>query len=195
MALEFSKIELSQAQQRVDKMRIARSFEEFETAWKEFLLYLEKIWIKSERECQDFKAKFEPWQGKFKNLRRNDPLLSYLKNARDSEQHSIEQIVERQPGLLRRARFVNPNGGFVKKMVINSGELTEYEGDPLLVEFTPERAIVKSVTNSGRIYNPPINHRGKSLADPKDPIEIAYLGLKFYTQYLNDIEKLFFNCV
>ena len=97
MDLSFSEKELKKAKMSLEKMKKIKSKDdknlliEFESNWIDFLINLEKIWKKSELECKHFST-FQPWQGKYKNERRKDPLLKYLKNARDADQHSIQPI-------------------------------------------------------------------------------------------------------
>ncbi|MEA1848925.1 hypothetical protein U9K52_08385 [Chryseobacterium sp. MHB01] len=43
-----------------------------ERGWFDFILHLDLCFIRAERECQDIRNKFEPFQGKFKALRRRD---------------------------------------------------------------------------------------------------------------------------
>lgn len=60
------------ATRAVDAMRNAKSLEEFEAKWREFLTCLEKVWNKVERSCQVERNRFEPWQGKYHRLRKKD---------------------------------------------------------------------------------------------------------------------------
>jgi hypothetical protein len=182
--------ELEKAKRKLEDMKSSKSLEDFEENWKSILDCLEKCWIKAERECQGHKNKFEPWQGTYKHLRRNDPLLSYLKQARDTDNHSIQPIVEKVAGKAT-VKFENSKGGVIEKLKISNGVITDYSGDPIIVEFHPGRVEAKAVTNSGKSFNPPHYHRGSQLKNPKDPIEIAKLGIAFYQNYLDQIDADF----
>ena len=94
-----AKIDLSQtkaepraAKRAVDAMTVATSLEELREAWQNFLSRLERVWIKAERECQPARQAFEPWQGKYKRMRRKDPLLAYLHHARNADHHTIQLV-------------------------------------------------------------------------------------------------------
>lgn len=78
-------------------LKAAENFEVFEEEWRHFLNCIEKVWDKVERSCQHVKNSFQPWQGKYANLRRKDMLLRYLKQARDADNHSIQEVAEIKP--------------------------------------------------------------------------------------------------
>ncbi|MFD0976764.1 hypothetical protein [Salinimicrobium gaetbulicola] len=190
MKLKQSRDELERAKQTVEKIKNSDSLDEYEELWKDFLHYLEKTWIKAERECQGFKNKFMPWQGKFKNLRRKDPLLKYLKNARDADVHSIQEITKKGKSSVT-GNFVNPSGGYIEKMVIKNGVIEEYKGDPIIFEFSPGFVKAISFFNNNLLYDIPNYHRGEKVKNPDNPTELAELGIKFYADYLDKIEKEF----
>jgi hypothetical protein len=192
MELNQSRIEIEKAKKSLNLMKESKTMLDFESNWRDFLIHLEKAWIKSERECLDFKNRFQPWQGKYVKIRRTDPLLKYLKNARDVDTHSIEEIVDKIPGSRTITTLNKQEPLFAKKLVIKNGEIIEYEGNqPLIIEDKPGRIDAKSFTNQGTIYLPPTYHLGKPLKHSKNPLEIAELGLEFYSKFLDEIEKKF----
>ena len=192
MKLNQSRVEIQKAENSFQSMKDSKTLHEFETHWRDFIINIEKAWIKSERECQDFKNKFQPWQGNYVKSRRIDPLLKYMKNARDADMHSIQEIVEKING----SSSINPLnkkiGLHIDKLVIKNGKIVEYEGSqPLIIENKPAKIEAIPFVNQGTTYFPPTYHKGKSLKNPKNPIEIGGLALEFYSNYLNEIEKKF----
>lgn len=171
-------------------MRRAKSLEDFETEWRAYLNCIEKLWQKVERCCQHIRSTFEPWQGSYHRLRKKDMLLRYLKQARDADNHSIQDVTKIQPGS-RGYRFLNPNGGYIKRMEIRDGEVVHYEGDPMIVEETPPQPVAVPVKNNGEWFNPPTSHLGQPVVT-QHPLALAELGLKFYSEYLAEVEKRFF---
>lgn len=101
-------------------------------------------------------------QGKFKNLRKKDPLLRYLKNARDADVHSIQEITQRSNSSVS-GKFVNPTGGYIEKMVIKNGVVEEYKGDPMIFEFSPGSVKAKSFFNNKQCFDIPKYHRGEKV--------------------------------
>ncbi|WP_146009766.1 hypothetical protein [Janthinobacterium sp. ROICE36] len=110
--LKHPRAELAAASRAIVSMQNAKTMDEFESDWRGFLNCLEKIWQKVERSCQPMRNKFEPWQGTYHGLRKKDMLLRYLKQARDADNHSIQDVAKIQPGS-RGYRFINPNGGYI----------------------------------------------------------------------------------
>ena len=109
--LKHPRRELAAAAKAIAGMRVAKSLDEFELEWRAYLNCIEKVWQKIENSCQHVKLTFQPWQGKFHRLRKKDMLLRYLKQARDADNHSIQDITKLQPGS-RGYRFTNPKGGY-----------------------------------------------------------------------------------
>lgn len=188
--LKHPRAELRAAASALDGMRYSKTLEEFEAKWKELLVCLEKVWNKVERSCQPMRNHFEPWQGKFHRLRKKDMLLRYLKQARDADNHSIQDFTKIEPGS-RSIRFVNPYGGHIKHMEISGGEIVAYEGDPIVVEDTAPHPVAVAIKNNGEWFNPPTSHLGQSVTT-QHPVALAELGLKFYEEYVNEVERVFF---
>jgi len=117
--LRHPKIELLAASNAIFSMISAKSLDEFEIKRKEFLGCIEKVWIKTERSCQEIVKKFQPWQGKYSALRKKDMLLRYLKQARDADNHSIQDITAIKPGS-RTIRPLNPHERHIKHMKIEN---------------------------------------------------------------------------
>jgi hypothetical protein len=109
--LKHPRAELRAASRAIEDMRTASSMEEFEAEWRQFLACLEKVWTKVERSCQKVRYKFEPWQGTYHRLRKKDMLLRYLKQARDADNHSIQDFTKITPGS-RNIRFEDSRGGW-----------------------------------------------------------------------------------
>jgi hypothetical protein len=95
--LREAKFELRSAERALGRMRSASDFDSFEDTWRQYLMALRKVWIKTERGCQHVRKRFEPWQGKFKRQRKKAQLLRYLKHARNADEHTIQLILDDVP--------------------------------------------------------------------------------------------------
>ncbi len=184
MDLSFSEKELKKAKKSLKIMKEIKSKEdknlliEFESNWIDFLINLEKIWKKSELECKHFST-FQPWQGKYTSERRKDPLLKYLKNARDADQHSIQSItIEKDYEI----EIISPSEG---------STFIEGENIEIKVDIKNPRIEPETFKNFDVLYAPPLEHLGEKLINPNDPIEIAELGIRYYEEYLNSIRAKF----
>lgn len=76
-------------------------------------------------------------------------------------------------------------------MVVKGGELIEYKGSPIDLIFSPAQLKVKSFRNSSIEYSVPQIHNYQRIQDPEDPICLAELGVKFYADFLDQIEGRF----
>lgn len=188
--LRPAKMELEAAKLALSSMRSAKSMDEFEREWRQYLNAIEKLWQKTERCCQSVRSQFQPWQGTFHRLRKKDMLLRYLKQARDADNHSIQDVTVMEAGGTA-LRFMNPSGGYIKHMVINNGQIVTYEGDPAVIEHHPPRPVAVPVKNNGEWYNPPTSHLDKPVAS-RHPVHLAELGIDFYSKYLVEVESKFF---
>jgi hypothetical protein len=95
--------ELRSAERALGRMRDASDFDGFEDAWRQYLVALQKVWVKTGRSCKHVRKSFLPWQGRFKRQRGRDQLLRYFKHARNADQHSIQLILDDVPKQIVKA--------------------------------------------------------------------------------------------
>jgi hypothetical protein len=170
--LREAKRELRSAEWALGRMHSAPDFDSFEDTWRQYLMALRKVWIKTERGCQHVRKRFEPWQGKIKSQQRNDQLLRYLEHARNADEHTIQLILDDIP-----------------KQTVTVGGDTVYVGNDVVV-IAP-RIELRPVNDSGEWYDPPVEHLGKALAE-RDPLKVAELGLTFYAGFVEQTERKLF---
>ena len=188
--LKHSKAELRAALRAIEAMNSSDSMDQFESEWREFLTCLEKVWTKVERTCQPHRDAFQPWQGQFQALRKKDMLLRYLKQARDADNHSIQDMTKIKPGETT-FNFVNPTGGYIHHLEIRNGNVVTYQGDPMVQTTTPPHPVAVPVQNNGIWFNPPTSHLGKPVLN-LHPVTLAELGIAFYSNFVDQVEKKFF---
>jgi hypothetical protein len=181
-------LELAKARAAVDGMRAAKTLDEFEEAWKEYLGRLERVWNKGLSHFGK-SPKWNGWKGQFESLRRTDPLLSYLVNARGADEHTVNEIVGREPGGIG----INPAEGnslYIEHMEINNGNIFIKSPQKIKVDFLPARTTLLPVTNRGRVYPVPTTHLGNTV-DPTNVIAVADAAAQFYEQFLVKAEEFF----
>jgi len=188
--LRHAKDELSAAKRAIDSMSKAKDTEIFEQAWREFLSCLEKAWIKTEQICHPHRAEFQPWQGKYQRLRKKDALLRYLKQARNADNHSIQDVSQLNPGKLI-VKWKHPSGDSSKDIEIDESEANNYNADELFIELTSPHIEALPVKNQGKWFNPPKSHLGKAIEDIH-PVTLAEHGFEFYSKFLAETERKFF---
>lgn len=180
--------ELHKAEQQVELMSQARTLDDFEQHWKQYLHSLERVWSKAEAHFRQYSS-WDGLKGKYVKLRKEDPLLSYLTNARGAEEHTVKEITRRELGGLT----INPatgNSMFIESLVIQNGTIVELKSpDTLRIDFIPERVCLEPISNRGRSYPPPIEHLGKPV-NTLDVISLAKLGAQFYRDFLENINRI-----
>ncbi len=193
--LHSAKRELVVAEKAIERMTNATSIDELEDEWKIYLSAIEKCWVKVERSCQHVRNTFQPWQGIFSNERKKDPLLRYIKHARNADQHGLQEIMEKKDPLSSMSIEGGESIAHIEKLVIEKGALVEYRGNkPLIIENLPNRIELIPVKDSGNWYNPPKTHKQMRLPWPA-PINVAVLGLEYYRDYVRQAELKFFAVV
>lgn len=181
-------IELSKARVAITAMREAKSLDEFEEHWKEFLGRLERVWNKAFSHFGK-SPKWSGWKGKAEGLRKTDPLLSYLVNARGAEEHTVNEIVGREPGGIG-INAAEGNSFYIERMEINDGNIFIQSPQRIRVDFIPARTTLLLITNRGRTYPVPTAHLGAAV-DPNNVIQIAEAGAQFYEGFLAQVEGYF----
>jgi hypothetical protein len=178
------KKELRSAERALQRMLVAQDVDSFEAAWRDFLVNVEKAWVKTERDCVSKKT-FRVWQDKFKKLRSEDQLLRYIYQARHADQHSVQDILGHTPG-----RIEIPGPVAINSLIISEGNLVHYDGTQPLTYYPPQIKLVR-VTNRGVDFDPPSEHLGATLVDP-GPVGVARLALAFYGGFLAQVEQKYF---
>ena len=173
--------ELARAWRAIEDMKRSTSLDDFEEAWKEFLHRIERVWSKSESHFARHGA-WAGWRGKFLDQRKNDPLLSYLRNARGAEEHTIAEITARQPGGIK----IGATGPakLYSLVIAEDGRVFADATGPMYIQALPERVVLKEVINRGIAHPPPTAH----LAAPIDPGQVprlAELAHAYYERFLD----------
>lgn len=163
------------------------SVDQSEALWKQFLRHLERVWLKCESHFGR-SPKWNGWQGQFLTKRKKDPLLRYLHNARNADEHTVTNIVDKNPDSFK----IGPVGGNGRlRYLAIYGDHYEYDADGHVdVSFVPGQLKLLPVTNRSNVYPPPTEHLGKSL-DGATVVEIARAGLNFYHDVVVQTEKFF----
>ena len=165
--LRQAKQELTLAWEAVHALSKASTLDQAEIFWRQVLNHLEKVWVKAERSCQPFRAKFEPWQQTYHLQRNSDPLLIYLRQARDADNHSIQEVAD--------------------VMTLLSGTF----GPPVRIRWSEPELVALPVINRGVTYEPPACDVGEGQTT-KHPVVLATQGCNFYADYLCAIQGRFF---
>lgn len=178
--LFYAEQELQHARDSFDEFKKMRDYDFMNRGFYDFIIHLDLIFIKAEKGCLDIRRKFEPFQGYYKKLRREDPLLAYLKNARDAINHDV--------GLLYHLKIVsNKVVDHIDLTRIDKDGKENFERHSL---YPAEIRLLKFHINN-KDWEPPIMHLGVPLFCPDDPNEVAQRGILFYDNFLKEIKRKF----
>lgn len=186
---KFLEMELEKAKTAIDVMNNAKSLDEFEDGWKNFLHHIERVWTKGENHFGK-SPRWNGWKGQFNSLRKSDPLLAYLINARGADEHTVCAITEREPSKVG----INPESGntiYIKALIVdNNGDIQIMSPQKISVSFHPARTRLLPITNRGRSYPVPTSHLGSPI-DPESVIAVAEAGVRYYGRFLIEAEAFF----
>jgi len=152
------------------------SFHQYDMAWREFLQSIDRVWNKVLARCQNEK-KWPRLKSKYEKIRKEDPLLKYISQARNVSEHTISDVI----------RDWNPN--FKAIPGVGSMHLSWSHYDrPLL-----------PVTNRGATFNPPKKHLSRSIEyyrEKRPGVEesrvVAELAMIFYVEMVMVISNELF---
>ena len=183
-------VQLKKAESYIKGLESSKTLIEYEDTWKEFLHNLERAWNKLTSHLKR-SPKYQGWneRGRTEQVRRKDPLLSYLIHARGADEHSVSDITKNEPGGIG----INPASGNtlkINKLEINNGHISIDSDQPIKIEFIPGQVKLLPVINRGRTYPVPTEHLGSAISSA-DPIIIAKMSIEFYKKYFKKAEEYF----
>ncbi len=179
--------EFDKARELIEQMSLASNLEEYEEYWKEFLHKLDRGFNKlTDLYKNDKRAKRVI--DSINTARNSDPLIAYLMQARNSDEHSIRQITDRVGGYTKITGGLG--GGKIISGLIEGGKEPNslvIDGN-IEIEFKIDCLNIISVINYGRQFDPPLMCEGKTIST-KIPHMIAAIGLDFYVNKISQIEE------
>lgn len=195
------------AQRAVDELPKCETYTEFSDAWYVFLHASKGIYTTLEQGAKAT-AQARQWFGAQDRFRREDELLRYITEARNDDEHGIEDVTEfvpeqnllgvSAPGYsnIVRDQFGNTViGAGVAAFKITGTlppdqmpKLTSLDGKPVMNHRTPPHPRLVPVRDrSKRIYHPPTQHLGRPLENSL-PITVARLMIVYLEHLLDEAE-------
>lgn len=186
--LDAARKELGYANESIEKMRAARTHADLERAWIDLLGYLTKVWNKTEASLKgDPKFYNSPITKRVKNDRSNDPLVVYLRQARDADEHGVEALTEHRPGSIGINPVQPGRELHIRHLEIRNGQLRLSAPGGAKIERRPPRTDAVDVVNRKVRYPVPTTHLGQPITD-NSLMGLAALGVSYYTTMLADLE-------
>jgi hypothetical protein len=163
--------ELEAAREALQKMENDPPIMEMRRAWQEFIDRIEKTWNKLKLECD--KVGNRAALDAASNLRKTDPMLRYLSQARHADQHTLQSSTMFGLGF----KISLPPGAEFHIDFIH-GTASSKGADVSLRVGKPVYCLLP-IVNRGISCDPPAEHLGKALGDVT-PITVARLAFEFY---------------
>jgi hypothetical protein len=177
--------QLAKAQASLESMRNSISLDAFEGHWKDLLHHVERVWTKSLHKYDSYQG-WRALKAKYESLRNNDPLLSYVKNARDADEHTVNEVVDREPGGIG-INAAEGNALYIERMEFGGGKISIKSPQRIRVDFIPGKIRLLPVIKRDRTYDVPTTHLGDAL-DPNKVVEVAQKVVTFYAGFLDEVE-------
>ncbi|MBR7961269.1 hypothetical protein KDW41_12515 [Burkholderia vietnamiensis] len=187
--LEAARKELRYATESIEKMRAATTHADLERAWIDLLGYLTKVWNKTEASLKgDPKFYNSPITKRVKDDRSHDPLMVYLVQARNADEHGVEALTEHHPGAIAINALERGGGLYIRSLEIKNGQIRLDAPGGARIEHRPPRTEAVDVVNRNVRYSVPVTHLGKPITD-KSLMGLAALGISYYARMLADLES------
>lgn len=189
--LKHARRELDGATAAFKRMKEASSLDDFESAWRSYLASVNRVWSKLEALAKKTAGRFQPWLGERSTVRKEDMLLRYLLHARNSDEHTLTEVVERRAPSM--GITAGPTGAaLVRSLRIRADGTVEFDGEgSLAITFRPERVVLARVLDRGEWYDAPTHHLDRPLLSV-EPLHVAELGLRYYTAIVEEADRDFF---
>jgi hypothetical protein len=177
--------DLDLASSEIEKMADSTLLEGLQSAWESFVFRLERAWVRTERVVQAQRGDMaQSWFSANTKLRRTDPLLVYLRQARNAETHAISTSIGADRIFSIADRYGRPFRAEDLTIELKDGVLSvNINSLDIGIEWTgkqePADPYLQPIINRGKIYEPPARHLGNRLTN-QHPVAVATLGLQFY---------------
>ena len=183
---------LAVAREALARIKASSSYQEFEPAWAGLLIALNTVHSVLEQSAQA-SAESRQWYDRKKLERKSDPLLQYVHQARNADEHGIEPIAVHVPG----AMSIGPNGESVHidYMEISpngrvEGRFIPVDGKFPTIGFTAPHVRLAPVKNRGVTYDPPREHLGQKLTNGASPLDVATMAFQYHEVLIAEASKL-----
>lgn len=192
-AINKAKSRLRVAKDALSALSKSCTYEDFTDKWYVFITAFKSIYTSLEQGAK-ISAQSRQWFGGKQNLRRSDDLLQYIYQARNDDEHGLEQATEFVEGALKIG-VTKP--GYSNSMRIDGtlgpgGNLRVQSRDskPVLIEHTiPHVKLINVTDRAKKIYPPPKRHLGQIITDCS-PLNVATLGFNYVESLVSEASKL-----
>jgi hypothetical protein len=207
-ALKKAQLRLGVATENAEALKAATTMQKFDEKWYIFLHAAKGVYT-TLKEGAKASPQSRQWFGQANEFRKNDELLRYIWEARNDDEHGIEEQTERVPPSLLlgisengSSRFMQDQYGNILGNVSVSAYqlrgpipkaskmpvLTALDGKPVRSSYQPDRVVLRPVLDRSNVqYNPPKTHLGVPLKTDT-ALEVAELTVKYLRRLVGEAE-------
>jgi hypothetical protein len=187
-AVEKAKARLQKAKHCIARIKQSKNYADYESAWVDLLIALNTVHCALEQGAKS-SPQSRQWYGGKKQIRTKDPLLNYLHQARNADEHGIEPIAEHRAKRLG----IRPTGvTHIKSLMLTEdGKVhIDAEGDPLHIKVITHVVLIPVFDRRFNTrYDPPTSHLGAAL--PNDtPLTVGRAGIAYHEGLIAEAETL-----
>ena len=190
-AFERALAECDAAHRKLEEMKQAADISSLAAKWSEILVLVQRVFTKMNIATKD-DAGAKQWFRDILDTQQNDPLLKYVKTARDFDEHGIDRIVNRLPsGVGFRGRSGNEDG-YIDYLSVQGNTITlgPEAVKNLSIVFVPAAVELIAVRERDVSYTPPDTHLGAAIS-VATPIAVAELACAFLARMITDARQQF----
>jgi hypothetical protein len=197
LAVQKAQNRLRLAEKQIPKLEAAASHQEFAGEWYFFLIAAKNVYTALEQGSK-VNAESLRWYGAKKRERRDDPLLQYLFQARNDDEHGLNDVTrrKRQSTSICRRREGYASGVRIKSMIVHPdgrilhADVESMDDKPILVVETPAHSVLQPVhARGGLTFPPPTSHRGKPLPNLR-PVTVASLAVSYLRELVEEASAM-----
>jgi len=190
-AIEKAESRLRLARKALSELEQCENYRDFCDLWYSFLAPAKNVYTTLEQGAKA-SAQSRQWFGVKKSERKNDPLLQYLFQARNQDEHGLAAISEHtgdstaigvsKPGYSNAIRL---DGVIGKGGTLNVQSL---DGLPVKIEKRPNVRLIPVTGLGGVVYLPPATHKGQAVSDPS-PTRLAALAIAYLSELVEEAKQ------
>lgn len=188
-AVEHAKGRLEAAKAALREMERGASLKAMTAAWHDLLVAASTVYSKLEQGAKGH-GPSEAWFSKKKAERKTDPLLQYVHHARNSTEHSIEDVANASEfSVTMRAGDLQPGQAFGFSHGPNGTLIPTATGDASKMRVRGPSVHLVSVRDRGVLYEPPRTHLGSAVA-PYEADDVGRRLLEYLEGMIGEAEGL-----
>ena len=187
VALQQAEARLKRAKDALSEMEQASAFSTLDEGWSNFLVAAKLVYAKLGAGAKGDPTS-EGWFARVQGEQRSDPLLRFLYQARNAEEHGLDRSIEHAYDIrvvegvrLEVDATFEPNGDVIFRNTHDTRQVVHFALKGTAKAITDRR--------SGQTFAPPTEHLGSPMTDPSI-FGIAHAAVAHLERLVGDAQQL-----